>query len=175
MAEAPVLVQDLERGDMPPVCVKTGVPCTTLYRQRWWMTPQWMLWLFLAGVVPFVMAAVLGSEKVEGRVPMSQDAYRRMRLLSIARVVACLAAGGSVATVFALGDPSDARLISMAALCAFAVAVMLAARYASVEVEPGKTRSTVVLKRVHPEFARALGRREGQRLRAGLASSVMVA
>lgn len=171
MAEAPVLLQDLERGDLPAVCVKTGVPCTTLYRERWWITPQWMLLFLLAGVLPFFVVAAFGSEKVEGYIPLSRDAHRRLRRLAIVRPIAYLVAAFAAGTLFTADALRGAPLLSTVLLCLAAVALVVVASDAPVDVDPGRTRSTVVLRRVHPEFARALGRREGQRLRAGLASS----
>jgi len=157
VASAPVDVGALRRGDLPAVCVKTGVPTEFLVRTGFTVVPGWTWWLLLCGVVPFVLAQVFAGEKVEATLPVSDEALRRVRAWRWAwRICAALAV---VLIVLAGVLGSAAVAWAGAALIVASLVVSVGANLVWVGVTNTRRRDQVFLTRVHPRFAYELGRR----------------
>jgi hypothetical protein len=50
MVRAPMRVDDLERGDLPAICAKTGVPCDGFVRDTLRVVAGWVAALVYAGM-----------------------------------------------------------------------------------------------------------------------------
>lgn len=79
VAKALVSRERLWYGDLPAVCVKTGMPADRSVPFRSERLPPWTFLLLLAGLVPFFIAALFVRERVEGRLPITARAYERYR------------------------------------------------------------------------------------------------
>ncbi len=71
MASGPVAVGALRRGDLPALCLKTGVPTEFQVSNGFTVVPGWTWWLLLCGVVPFILARVFAGQRVEATLPVS--------------------------------------------------------------------------------------------------------
>lgn len=79
MARAAATVDDLEEGDLPPVCAKTGEPADGFAEIEFTSTPSWTWILLLFGILPFLIARYFSTVRIVGLVPMSDAALRRGR------------------------------------------------------------------------------------------------
>ena len=84
MARAAVRVDDLERGDLPAVCAKTGVACDGLVRDSLRVVPAWVAALVYT-VVPFLILRLYFSRRVEAKLPIAPPRVQRIRSLVRAR------------------------------------------------------------------------------------------
>lgn len=79
MASAAARVEDLESGNLPAVCAKTGEPADGFARVEFTSTPAWTWILLLFGILPFLIARWFSKVRVSALVPMSEAALRRGR------------------------------------------------------------------------------------------------
>ena len=161
MARAPVRVDDLERGDLPMVCAKTGVPCDGLVKDRLRVVPAWVAALVYAGVVPFLILRLYLSTRVEAKLPIAPARVQRIRrLVRVAWIAMVLGAAGLVSVIFGAGAVGVLALI--VGLVAYLV-VMLVGDLLWVGAIASRRPDVVILTRVHPAFARALAERYDER------------
>jgi fatty acid desaturase len=147
-------VDDLERGDLPPICAKTGVPCDTFVKDRLRVVPRWVPPLAVLLIVPYFVGRAYASRNIEVQLPIAPARRERIRLLVRAAWVALVvAAAGLAASFFGAGAVSLAALV--AGIVAYVVIVYVGDQM-WVGARPGPTPDVVVLTRIHPEFARAL-------------------
>ena len=105
-------VDDLERGDLPAVCAKTGVPCDGLVKDNLRVVPAWVAALVYAGVVPFLVLRLYFSRRVEARLPISPARVQRIRSLVRASWIAVvLAAAGLASALFGSGAVGAVALL----------------------------------------------------------------
>ncbi len=166
MASVTVFVDDAVRGDLPPVCVETGAPATTIVSTDVWVgRGLGLLWLLvLAGplgwlVLLFLAVGHAGQEKLIVKLPYSdavlpkRDRLRAVRAGGVALTFVCVAA--FVAGVLGLGW----LWVGLAVVC---LTVSLVAHmrlyWGSVEVSLDGSRRWVRLAYVHPAFADAVKR-----------------
>lgn len=157
MAGAVLSVERLERGDLPPVCCKTGERTRRTVERRHRVIPPWTWVLLPFGVVPFLLVALLTTQRtVMVALPMSRRAALRLRLAEVAARLA-LFLGVITALAVVTGSlqvpwPVPVGCIAVAAL-AYAVTQLLWVR-----VDLSYTTAKLVhLGRVHPRFAEAVG------------------
>jgi hypothetical protein len=154
MARAPVRVDDLERGDLPAVCAKTGVPCDGLVRDTLRVVPAWVAALVYAGVVPFLILRLYLSRRVEAKLPIAPARVQRIRsLVRAAWIAIVVAAAGLASAIFGAG------VVGVLALLVGVVAylgIVFAGDLLWVGAIASRRSDVVILTRVHPEFARAL-------------------
>ena len=154
MARAPVRVDDLQGGDLPPVCAKTGVPCDGLVRDTLRVVPAWVAALVYAGVLPFLILRLYTARKVEAKLPIAPARVQRIRgLVRAAWIAMVVAAAGLASAIFGAGA------VGVLALIVGAVAylgIMLMGDLLWLGGIATKRADVVILTRVHPEFARAL-------------------
>jgi hypothetical protein len=137
VARARFTREELASGDVPAVCVKTGVPCTNVVALR------------LRPPVLRVFAEPLTTPAVVAMVPARVRIHARLvRLSYVALAVAVLALGWLI-----LGAGTPAALALGAAIVAY---VALVATGAFLWLGAICERDDVVLIRVHPNFARAV-------------------
>jgi hypothetical protein len=138
VANARCTREELATGDVPAICVKTGVPCTNVVALR--LRPP-LLRMF---------AAPLTTPAIVAMVPARVRLHARLVVLSY--VALALAVLGIVLLILGVGTPAAAALIvgvvAYVALLATGMYVWLSA---IVERD-----DDVVLLRVHPNFARAV-------------------
>ena len=70
MALAAARVDDLEQGDLPAICAKTGEPCVGLVKDTLWVVPRW---------VPALLALLIFPYYVGGRLDVTPHRGRRCR------------------------------------------------------------------------------------------------
>jgi hypothetical protein len=161
MAAAEVRFDELEGGDLPPVCILTGARSDVRARLILDSNPSWTWILLLFGFFPFLIARNFAAVKVDAVIPFSDAAWnahrRRMRIASgialtgVAVLVAGISNGSSV-----LG------IVGLAALVAGLVA--LSWEVTPVRYEVDARRAIVTLSGIHPRFVEEIAR---SRTRAG--------
>ena len=163
MHVVPVRVADLEVGNLPAVCIQTGVPADEFVQTTWLVTPPW-IWIGLPlGLVPYFMLRSWYGRRVEGLVPVSRAVLKEATLLRRIRAAALVLGLIGLVVGFSLDEPSG-LLGGITALVA-AAGIGMYGSLTWVGALPGDSRGEVLLTRVSPEFARAAGRLEGERRR----------
>jgi hypothetical protein len=159
MARAAIRVDDLERGNLPAVCAKTGVPCDGLARDSLRVVPAWVAALVYAGVVPFLILRLYFSRRVEAKLPIAPARVERIRtLVRGAWIAMVIAAAGLASAIFGAGpDGVAALLVGIVSYDGIVFVGDLLWVGAIARREP----DVVILTRVHPEFARALRDQDG--------------
>jgi fatty acid desaturase len=147
-------VDDLERGALPAICAKTGVPCDVLVKDRLKVVPSWVPPLAVLLIVPYFVARAYASRNIDTKLPIAPAHQERIRrLVRFAWVALVVAAAGLAASLFGAGTVSLIALL--VGLVAYVVIVYIGDQM-WVGARPGPTPAIVILTRVHPEFARAL-------------------
>jgi len=104
MARAAVRVDDLERGDLPALCAKTGVACDGLVRDSLRVVPRWVAASVYAFVVPFLILRLYFSRRVEAKLPIAPARVQRIRgLVRAAWIAIVIAAAGLASAIFGAG------------------------------------------------------------------------
>jgi hypothetical protein len=158
VAEAAARVDDLERGDLPAVCAKTGVPCDGLVKDTLRVVPRCVSALAILLIVPYYLARPYASRKIEVKLPIAPDRIELIRrMVRIAWVALVLAAAGLTASLFGAGAAGGAALV--VGLAAYVVIIYTGDRM-WVGARPSRWEGVVILTRVHPAFAAALARQD---------------
>jgi hypothetical protein len=154
VAEAAARVDDLERGDLPAVCAKTGVPCDGLVKDTLRVVPRWVSALAILLIVPYYLARPYTSRKIEVKLPIAPDRLDRIRrMVRFAWVALAAAAAGFMASLFGAGAVGGVALL--AGLAAYVVIIYSGDRM-WVGARPAGDDDVVILTRVHPTFSAAL-------------------
>jgi hypothetical protein len=147
-------VEDLERGALPAVCAKTGVPCDGLVKDTLHVVPRWVSALAVLLIVPYYLARPYTSRKIEARLPIAPERLDRIRrMVRLAWVALALAGAGFMAALFGAGSVGVAALV--VGLAAYIVVIYSGDRM-WVGARPTENDAIVVLTRIHPAFAAAL-------------------
>ena len=153
MASAAATLVDFRSGNLPPICVKSGVETETFMRVGITSAPGWTWILILFGILPFLIVRYLFTKSVAGRVPVTGETERRVRTVQVVLLglffagVALIVIGFVAGPVSALGG----GLLAVASL------VVLEGARASWWISGRVTGDDVWLHGVHANFARALG------------------
>ena len=150
-------VADLERGTLPQVCAKTGVPTHGYTRIRFSSAPTWTWILLLFGIFPFLIAQYFATVHVEGVMPMSDIAQRRVTVFN--RLFIGLVALGAVVIVvgwWALDTEAAVILVGLTIMVAAAFVMFLALPF--VLPSGAVLGEWVQLSFVHERFAAELDR-----------------
>jgi hypothetical protein len=83
VVHATASVEDLESGHLPSVCAKTGLPAEGFTSVRFSKLPGWTWILLLFGIWPFLIAWYFATRRINGLVPMSDLALRRVRAFTL--------------------------------------------------------------------------------------------
>jgi fatty acid desaturase len=154
MARAAVRVDDLEHGDLPAVCAKTGVPCDDLVRDSLRVVRPWVAALVYVFVVPFLILRLYFSRRVEAKLPIAPARLERIRsLVRAAWIAMVIAAAGLASAIFGAGAVGVIALV--VGLVAY-VGIVFVGDLLWVGAIASPRADVVILTRVHPEFARAL-------------------
>jgi hypothetical protein len=79
VARTAATIEDLEAGNLPPVCAKTGEPADGFATMVFTSTPQWTWILLFFGILPFLIVRYFTTVRITGLVPMSDVALGRAR------------------------------------------------------------------------------------------------
>jgi hypothetical protein len=154
MAMAAARVDDLERGDLPAICAKTGEPCVGLVKDTLWVVPRWVSTLAAFAILPYYVGRLLSSRRIEVTLPIAPSRLQWIRrFVRAAWVALVLAAAGLAAAVFGAGMIGVAALL--VGLIAYVV-IVYAGDQIWVGARPSHRDDVVILTRVHPHFARAV-------------------
>jgi hypothetical protein len=154
MAVVAVAVDRLERGDLPFVCAKTGVPCEVFVKDRLNVVPRWVPPLAVLLIVPYFVARTYTARNLSVELPIAPARQERIRLLvRVSWIALVIALAGLSASFFGGGAPS--AIVFVAGLLAY-LGIVYAGDQMWVGARPGPAAEIVVLTRVHPEFVRAL-------------------
>lgn len=157
MAVVNALVSDLEGGRLPAVCAKTGVPTDGYTKIRFSSAPTWTWILLLFGILPFLIAQYFATVHVEGIVPMSDVAQRRVTVFN-RLFIGFVALGVVVIAVgwWALDTEGTVILVGLAMMIAAAFVMFLALPF--VLPSGAVLGEWVQLSFVHERFAAELDR-----------------
>jgi hypothetical protein len=113
MARTAATVVDLETGNLPMICAKTGEEADLLAPVEFTNTPSWTWILLLFGFFPWLIARHFATERMVGHVPLSNTALRREQWcgrawwvflgLAIALIAVGLITGNAVPAEIGLG------------------------------------------------------------------------
>jgi len=145
MASVRARIDDLERGDLPALSVKTGRPCANPVALV--LRPEQRPWSPLGPKIPVI-------------VPM-EPARARARRVSTRVTWVLLVAG--LAALFAAFTGAGSAVALLAGLClvAYALLVLIGERR-WIGSKPSEHDGEVVLTRVHRAFARAVDEQYGR-------------
>jgi hypothetical protein len=154
----------MQPGGLPPICVRTGEPAETWMRVRFQTAPRWTYWLLLLGVfilgfIPYFIVRSLVSVKATGQLPFTGRVAAWRRTVAIVVLLGLLF--GIILFTVGAADNSGA-VVGLGAVL-FVGAVVFAIVFgrrpprATVREQPGVANDrVVVLRGVHPNFARAV-------------------
>jgi hypothetical protein len=154
VAVAAARVDDLERGNLPAVCAKTGVACDGLVKDTLRVVPRWVSALAILLIVPYFVARPYTSRKLEAKLPIAPARIERTRrMVRAAWVALVVAAAGFMASLFGAGAAAGVALV--VGLVAYVVIVYVGDQM-WVGARPTRADDVVELTRIHPAFATAL-------------------
>ena len=154
MALAAARVEDLERGDLPAICAKTGEPCVGLVKDTLWVVPRWVHPLVAFAVVPYFVARMFAARRIEVTLPIAPSRLQWIRhFVRAAWIALVLAAAGLAAALFGAGVVGVVALVF--GIAAY-VLIVYVGDHIWVGARPTHSTDVVILTRVHPEFARAV-------------------
>jgi len=154
MAMAAARVDDLERGDLPAICAKTGEPCVGLVKDTLWVVPRWVSALAAFAIAPYYLGRMVASRRIEVTLPIAPSRLQWIRnFVRAAWVALVVAAAGLASAVF--GEGVIGVLALIAGVAAYLL-IVFAGDYIWVGARPTHSRDVVILTRVHPDFARAV-------------------
>jgi hypothetical protein len=149
LARVEVPLEVFQRGQFPPVCVKTGRPAELVGEAEVVATTGGAWWL--VRVLPGTKGFWPASRRALGNVPITRTAARRIAVMRWAWVVAFLAGG-----LIVRGAGSGSMLLAGRGLVVVAGALWLLASLVTVEGRLDRERGTVELYDVHPRFKAAV-------------------
>jgi hypothetical protein len=153
VAQVVVPLEVFQRGELPPVCIKTGRPAE-LIGQAEAVAPTSPA-RSLIRRLPVVGLLWPSGRRTTGDVPITRAAYRRITLLRWAWVAAFLPGVSIVQGPFAVGTSPSTLLTGRILMAVAAVLWLLAGRF-TVEARWYPKNGTVELQDVHPSFKAAV-------------------
>lgn len=151
---APARVVDLERGELPAICAKTGVACDGLVKDTLRVVPRWVSALAVVLIVPYLVGRLYTARKLEVMLPIAPSRIARIRrMVQAAWVALVVGAAGLAASLFGAGG--IAAIAFLAGVVAY-IAIVYAGDQMWVGARPSDREEVVVLTRVDPTFAAAL-------------------
>jgi hypothetical protein len=149
VARVAVPLDVFQRGQFPPVCIKTGRPAE-LVGQAEVVAAAGIAWR-LVGLLPVVKGFWPGGRRAIGDVPMTRSAVRRIVVMRWTRVMALLAGGWILH-----GAGSESMRLGGRVLVVLGAVLWLLAPLVTVEGCLDPRSGTVELYDVHPRFKAAV-------------------
>jgi hypothetical protein len=168
MAEGAARVDDLEQGELPRICAKTGVACDGLVKDTLRVVPRWVPPLAILLIFPYFIGRAYASRRIESKLPIAPERIERIRTLVRSAWIALVAAAAGFAALF-----FGAGVIGLAAFGAGLLAYLVIVYVGDqmwVGGRPSRRDDVVILTRIHPAFARALADQYADGGSAGLPS-----
>jgi len=153
MASASATLEDFAAGDLPRICVKSGVETRSFTNIRITSAPGWTWILILFGILPFIIVRYFFAKSAAGRVPVSEEVGRRVRNTQWILLAAFLA-GVALIVVGIFGGVYMAEGGFVLAVIAL---VILEGFRGTWWISGRVVGKDVWLYGVHADFARALG------------------
>jgi hypothetical protein len=163
MASAEATLPDFASGNLPKICVKTGVDAHASIPIRITSAPGWTWILILFGVLPFLVVRYIFTKSSAGRVPITEATGRRVRRVQLVLLSTFVAGVALIVVGFFAGS---GVAVGGGVLAVLSLLILEGAR--SLWWISGRvTDDRVALYGVHPNFARALGAQYHDRPAAG--------
>ncbi|MCU1483447.1 MAG: hypothetical protein JWN67_193 [Actinomycetia bacterium] len=163
MATAVVFVDDAIRGDLPPLCVKTGAPATRKIRfhgEVGGRSALWYLLVFFGPVGWIVLLFGSGSERLDVLLPVSEATLatwaERQRDRAIAIAALALAVVLSVLLSNRYGNLGLVPLVLIGGAVLSLIVTHWRLDMAGVDVDLDASRRWVTLGGIHPAFVAAV-------------------
>lgn len=158
---------EAERGLLPPVCMITGEPTTATKRHTFRWTPPWVSILILAGLLPYVIVAMVTRKQMTFDVPVAAGRkwhWLWRQLFAIFGILGCI---GLVFVGIALSNgtnnnrvnqgPDFGLITAAAAGIGLVVTLVIALILQYTSVRPSEiTDREITLAGVHENFVVAL-------------------
>ena len=157
VARVTVSQRRFARGDLPDVCAKTGAPADASWPVGATYQPGWVWILLPFGVVGFLVASWFTTQRLDGLVPLSEAATRRIVRATQVRAVSLIA--GIILIGLSIVFQAEPVAVAGIVLVVVASAVTLVGLWLFVGARWDPFGDTVTLKRVHPAFVEAATRR----------------
>ena len=156
--------QQVEDDALPPVCMVCGQPATCHINQTFSYTPEWVGWLYLASIVPGLIAAHFLTQEMRVSCRFCSRHRNHWRSLYWLGGVGWLVVGLAFAGVgylvgVAVGAGDPAPYIGLGVGAGVGLAVWLVALIYVGSTRIGATKVTsadITLQGVHDAFARAV-------------------
>jgi hypothetical protein len=158
MARVAARVADFEAGTLPPVCAKTGEPTDGQVKIRFSSAPGWTWILLFFGIFPFLIAQHYATVHVNGLLPLSDVAQRRVKMFN--RVFVGLVALSCV--VILIGFLTESHFVLVGLVMLVAAVFILAFGQLFVLPSGQVSGEWVWLSSVHERFARDVDRIYGR-------------
>jgi hypothetical protein len=157
-AAVTIWARDLAAGNVPRVCIRTGVPTENVHRVSFTTTPAWAWAFIVLGALPALLLALIVSRRARGSVFCVPDAARTLQIVSFAWLPALVA----FAALWIYGFAANAGwplLISLPVLLVgliayYALRLSLGIKARVDEVRPGLRY--VQIFNAHPHFVVAV-------------------
>lgn len=177
-----VRIDDFEDGAFPPICVVTGAPSSSLYREDAYHSSLWPFVFLPFPLIGWVLAVVLFfglRTRVQGLVPYSDVARVRARAsfrtaVTVGGLGVLVAAGAVLAA--ANGAPGKIALVVFLTGVVVAIGgfVRSGRPAGTVGCHLARNGRTVDVGPVHPNFLHAYHEQEGRRTAARRAAATAV-
>ncbi|HXJ62269.1 MAG TPA: hypothetical protein VNN79_00810 [Actinomycetota bacterium] len=153
MASAAATREDFVAGNLPAICVKSGVETQRFTSVRITSAPGWTWILILFGILPFLIVRYLVAKSAAGRVPVTEAVGRRVRTIEWALIAAVLV--GIV--LILIGFVGGSYLAIGGLVVAVVALVILEGARGTWWISGRVSGNDVWLHGVHANFAHALG------------------
>lgn len=157
--------EQVERDGLPPVCMKCGAPASCRVNTTFTHTPEWVGWLYFAGILPGIIAEQFVSREMRVSCPFCHRHRNHWSVLNWTAGVGWLVGGLFFAGVgFGIGSIfteslKDAPYIGLGVGAALGIAIWIglliflaATRISSKSI----TSESITLHRVADGFTRAV-------------------
>lgn len=164
MARVTITREEAEEGLLPEVCALTGRRTADIKRKVFYWQPAWTGVLFLAGVLPYVIASMVLRRRMVVELPLMRGKRGHWEWRSAVTLVAVLVAvvgglisGSEARHLGGRGQNFSAGLLYAVGPVALIAAIALGIVLHSSAIRPTEvTDDAVTLVNVHTDFAVAL-------------------
>jgi hypothetical protein len=150
----------VETGDLPRICVVSGVPTERMKKLRWIWAPSWVAIFIVVGLIPYLIVREFAGDKVSGYLPLHPSVSRRFNLQRWGGIVGFLA--GFVLLIASAAQSSG--LLALLGLAVLIGGVVLACQPGRVLKVKRAAPGYLAIPKASPAFAAAFraGRPTGQ-------------
>jgi hypothetical protein len=150
-----VAVRELERRNLPPVCVKTGLPAEVGVAKTFVWVPGWTWILVFFGIFPFLIARHFAARRVTLELPATAEVDRMRRNANMTTILVCALA---IALLVLSAWQQLSALYWPAGVLLLGALIYRTIQHYAHWVGGYLQEETLVLSRVHPGFVDACHR-----------------